>query len=260
MYRLNVNLKTLRFVDCDIRTEDVSALANTVRSLSNSLESLDLSRNHIDGTGLDILIRNGLDGHKRLKRLVLSHNPIGDDGTVHLSQFFSRSSSTSSLSSTTKIDSLWLVDCDVWSLGCNAFATGLQRFDTLKELVVDGEWENHIDAIVESLRTNVVLRQYIVISHAYVDYDCYHRRYWKNIEYYLALNRAHRRISIDQPNLSFKLWPAVLQKSCRGNTGIGIGSANNNNNNNNNNNHNADIWYHLLQRRPELVASESNLA
>jgi len=82
------NLRSLRLTDCDIRSDDVYELAETLRALSNTLESLDVSRNHIDGSGLEILLHNGLAGHQRLKRLVLSHNPIGDDGALHLSKFF----------------------------------------------------------------------------------------------------------------------------------------------------------------------------
>ena len=204
-----VNLKSLRLEDCDIRTEDVPELIKAFRSLSHTLELLDLSRNHIDGTGLNILIRDGLlddnagGGHKclgLLKRLVLSHNPIGDDGAVQLSKFLSSQSPSFPSSSTTaaaataatittttntsRIESLWLVDCDIWSPGCNALAKDLQRFDTLKELIVDnGEWDNHLtlEAIVESLRMNVILKHLSVISSSHhhdacrcrccVDYD-----------------------------------------------------------------------------------------
>jgi len=246
------NLQCLRLADCDIRSEDVYELAGTIRKLSHTLESLDLSRNHIDGTGLEILLKNGLAGHERLKRLVLSENPIGDDGAVHLSGFFSKQSRPTT---TTSIESLQLVDCDLWSPGCISLAKGLQDFDTLSELVIGGELEHHLEAVANSLKTNVVLKHLLVVSPICCNYDCDDfdtdeaKATMETIEYYLALNRAHRKISIDD-RLSFKLWPTILadettreKTKCGPHKGVGSKDFR------------ADVWYHLLQRRPELVAS-----
>lgn len=222
------NLKSLKLSDCDIRPEDASEVAETLASLAGTLESLDLSRNHMNGAGLKILIESSFSRQKRLRKLVLSHNPIGDDGAAHLAEFLS--------SDETRMESLLLIDCDLWSPGCGALAKSLRRFPTLRELVVSGEWDHHLKALADALRTNVTLKQLLVVSkHAYPDYNNPHR---KRIEYYLALNRAHRRISIDA-NLSFKLWPTILAKA-----------------NEKTPHSSADLWYHLLRRRPELVATE----
>jgi hypothetical protein len=237
------NLKSLRLMDCDIRTDDAHDLARALRNLSHTLESFDLSRNHLDGAGLEILLKNGLNGNTRLRRLVLSHNPVGDDGAIHLSRFLSRTSP-----SKTRIHSLWMVDCDVWSAGCHAMCERLKNFDTLSELVVCGEWENHFETVAESLRTNVVLKHLLVVSDfGYDDISVHpHQRYRDIIEYYLALNRAHRRISIEH-DVSFQLWPTVLaEKKATNSWDVPTCKA--------------DVWYHLLQRRPELVATADNLA
>ncbi|VEU44764.1 unnamed protein product [Pseudo-nitzschia multistriata] len=266
------NLRSLRLVNCDVRTEDAPGLAEAIASLSDTLKSLDLSRNDVDGSGLKTLLEEGLRGHGSLERLILSHNPIGDDGAIHLSRFFSRASnhSTARAAATatttdsneharTRISSLWLVDCDTWSAGCSALSEGLRDFDTLSELVVDGEWDNHLGAVLESLRTNVVLKQLWIVS---TDHPCCgddsgsddeapdHERILlrEQIDYYLALNRAHRRVSVE-PGLSFRLWPTVLAGPPGGGEGPPRGTpskaaaAN------------ANLWYHLLQRRPELVAA-----
>ena len=231
-----MHLRSLRLTDCDIRSEDVYELAETLRSLSHSLEFLDLSRNHIDGRGLEILLKDGLAGHESLTRLVLSHNPIGDDGAIHISEFFSSSSGSTM---TTRIESLQLIDCDLWSAGCHSLAKGIKNFDTLTELVVGGEWEHHLEEVANSLKINVVLKQLLVVSQVgEADYEAY-KSSMEGIEYYLALNRALRRISIDE-NLSFKIWPTVLGKK---------------KNRSSRKDFSADLWYHLLQRRPELVAS-----
>eukprot|EP00533_Pseudo-nitzschia_delicatissima_P005868 CAMPEP_0116079588 /NCGR_PEP_ID=MMETSP0327-20121206/1223_1 /TAXON_ID=44447 /ORGANISM="Pseudo-nitzschia delicatissima, Strain B596" /LENGTH=408 /DNA_ID=CAMNT_0003570225 /DNA_START=244 /DNA_END=1470 /DNA_ORIENTATION=+ len=222
------NLRSLKLSDCDIRSEDASELAEALASLAGTLETLDLSRNHINGAGLKTLIQKSLLRQKRLRKLILSHNPIGDDGAVHLSKFLS--------SSGTRIECLLLIDCDMWSSGCDALGRSLRDFDSLRELVVGGEWEYHLQAVADSLRTNVTLKQLLVVSQQhYTDNNNKHK---KRIEYYLALNRAHRRISIDE-NLSFKLWPTILEKA-------------------QDKNESADLWYHLLRRRPELVATEWN--
>ena len=241
------NLRSLRLVDCDIRSEDVKDLAETLRSLSPSLEYLDLSRNHIDGGGLEILLKNGMADHECLKRLVLSHNPIGDDGADHISKFFS---SESRPTMTTGIESLQLIDCDLWSPGCSSLAKGIQDFDTLTELVVGGEWEQHLETVAKSLKTNVVLKHLLVVSQVCQEpeFDAYQST-METIEYYLALNRAHRKISNDE-RLSFKLWPTILgeKKSDTARTRCSFRRGGSKD-------FRADIWFHLLRRRPELVAS-----
>jgi len=241
------NLRSLRLADCDIRSEDVYELAETLRSLSNSLEFLDLSRNHIDGSGLKILLKNGLADHECLKRLILSHNPIGDDGAVHISEFFSNGSRPTM---TTRIESLHLIDCDLWSPGCSSLANAIQDFDTLTELVVEGEWDHHLEAVAHSLKTNVVLKHLLIVSQVCQEsgFDSYESS-METIEYYLALNRAHRKISNDE-HLSFKLWPTILgvkkRDTAASRRGFQRGGRKD---------FPADIWYHLLRRRPELVAS-----
>mmetsp|Transcript_7386 Transcript_7386/g.15233 ORF Transcript_7386/g.15233 Transcript_7386/m.15233 type:complete len:496 (+) Transcript_7386:659-2146(+) len=295
------NLRSLSLTDCDIGSDedDVRDLAETVRSLSNTLASLDLSRNDIDGTGLSVLLKDGLDAHSSLKRLVLSHNPIGDDGAVHLSRFFSKVSvakhqkanaNAAAAAATTRIESLRLVECDLWSPGCIALSKGLGDFDTLTELIVGGEWEDHLGVVAESMKTNVCLEQLVVVSaHGWLD----HLRFEDNdggstssssnsssassaasnahesttktsrerIEYYLALNRAHRKISVidNERGLSFRFWPTALAKRATTGTrpnqntgerrGHGCGTPQQPSHGFND----ADIWYHLLQRRPELV-------
>lgn len=225
------NLRSLKLTDCDIRPEDAFEFAEALAGLS--LESLDLSQNHIDGGGLEILLKHGKAGKKNLKRLVLSHNPIGDNGAVYLSEFLSQPS--------IKIESLVLLDCDLWLPGCSSLARGLRNF-TLRELVVGGEWEHHLESIADSLRTNVSLKQLLIASQAFCEADQYLSSTIETIEFYLNLNRAHRRISVDE-NLSFKLWPTILGNNNNNETKVNYRTS-------------VDLWYHLLSRRPELVATD----
>lgn len=217
------NLKTLKLTDCGIFSEDVVDLANAIALLSDTLESLDLSKNHIDGRGLEILLQR-LAHHKKLERLVLLDNPLGDDGAVHLTNFLSRQPQDG-------LETLLLVDCDLWSAGCDTLANGLQDFSSLRQLVLGGEWEDHLEALAKSLRTNVVLTDLLVVSQPLSET-------MQEIQFYLGLNKGHRKISIDE-SLSFKLWPRILGHA-------------------RNPRCSADLWYHLLRRRPELVATEWN--
>ena len=317
-YKNCINLRSLRLSDCNIgcRTttddndndgndndndgddnDDVHELANTIQKLLSQygkLQSLNLCRNHIDGNGIKILLQSGLssyhDDHggssSSLKRLILSHNPIGDDGAIHLSRFFSSSTTscntntsnsststdlmTTKKTSNTRIESLSLIDCDIWSPGCYILSKELKHFNTLKELIVDGEWENHLDTIIESLSSTNVVLQYLSI-HSQSSYDdneeeeddANNNEYtiidqqWKQIEYYLALNRAKlRRLSTKQ-NLSFALWPTVLENTNKKKKKNGTTTTTRKNKDNSNTNLYADVWYDVIRRRPELMASVS---
>lgn len=297
------NLSSLKLADCDMQSEDIYELAGVVKDLSNTLESLDLSRNDIDGSGLEVLLKHGLAGHKSMKRLIISHNPIGDDGAIHLSRFLAkqqnqnnkhkqRSNNTNAKSNnpgvtTTNntcsmgIESLQLVDCDLWSPGCARLARTLKDVDTLSELVVGSEWEQHLETVANSLKTNVALKHlHIAFDDDDVDDDDEepqpHHDQNKNasssslsslsamerIEYYLALNRGHRKISIAE-NLSFKLWPMILaektltKSTTQTTSGTTAANTTTRQNFRHKNDFRVDVWYQLLRRRPELVMASN---
>jgi hypothetical protein len=288
------NLSSLKLADCAMQSEDIYELAKTVKSLSNTLESLDLSRNDIDGSGLEVLLKNGLAGHVSMKRLIISHNPIGDDGAIHLSRFLakqnqnnkqrSNKNNTNNPDATTTtttntdtcmgIESLQLVDCDLWSPGCARLARTLKDDDTLSELVVGSEWEQHLETVANSLKTNVALKHLHIAFDDDDDDDDEpqpHHDDDKNvsssslsslsamerIEYYLALNRGHRKISMAE-NLSFKLWPMILAEQTQTTTTRGKATTTTTRQSfRNKNDFRADVWYHLLRRRPELVMASN---
>lgn len=231
---------------------------------------LDLSRNNIDGNGihrfLGQLQQQKPPPHEQhpvlssssstavsfsstttissLQRLVLSHNPLGDDGVASIAQYLQQRSSSA-------LVALHLVDCDIWSPGYTTLLT-----TGLEELIVDNqeELELHpqlLDTLVQGLQTgaNVTLQQFVVLgrrssdsnsdnssssssSTGSSDYDSdlesesdsddihtRNRRHrgshrqrllqqqWKTIDYYLHLNRGKlRRLSMDE-TFSFTLWP-----------------------------------------------------
>lgn len=299
------NLRELRIIDCDIIQS--SSLADAVRSCEK-LELLDLSRNQIGATGVQVLIRDGLLHHENLKRLILSHNPIGDDGAAHLSRFLSRSSSGTVKKCASNIESVSIIDCDLWKPGYDSIAREIKHFLTIKELRIDDEFldddgdkantsasssknddsPHRLDMIVESLRTsNVVIKRIftptISLSSSSNRDRYYHRDIdgdeivvavdprWKQIEYYLELNRAKRRItsivartedgseyssesssSKKKKDIPFVLWPTVLQQPQLKQEEDKLQKFNGNSFNIATN---ADVWYHVLQRRPDLIAS-----
>jgi len=304
------NLRHLRLVDCSLQSNnDISELATeTIQKLlqnnnsgnSKQFESLDLSRNNIDGLGVDLLLRMGfqqqqqgntINNNNSFKRLVLSHNPVGDDGAIYISRFFS-SNYLNTKTTNTRIESLSLVDCDIWSEGCEAISKELKYFDTLQELyIIDGhddddggEWENHLPTILESIKsTNVVLQHFYSSNNSLLQqHHCDHQmndndngngnndtiidQQWKEIDYYLQLNRAKLRRLSKEPNVyPFALYPTVIAEDTTMKNGSKDCAATTGNSNNNNNTStttaanaattiNADVWFDLLQRRPELVS------
>ena len=297
------NLSSLKLADCDMQSEDIYELAKTVKSLSHTLESLDLSRNDIDGSGLEVLLKHGLAGHESMKRLIISHNPIGDDGAIHLSRFLAKQQNQNNRHkqrSNTKnsnnpdatnntcskgIESLQLVDCDLWSPGCARLARTLKDVDTLSELVVGSEWKQHLETVANSLKTNVALKHLHIAFDAFdddVDDDDDEPQphhdgetvsssslsslsAMERIEYYLALNRGHRQISIAE-SLSFKLWPMILAEptktskskpTTQATRGATAANTTTRQNFRNKNDFRADVWYQLLRRRPELVMASN---
>jgi hypothetical protein len=215
------NIRTLHLEECGIQTEQVPHLAQLLQSLPN-LISLNVCRNNIDGTGLGILVRQGLHYHPSLRKLTLSHNPLGDDGACHLSDLLSSPDSTS------KIEWLSLIDCDIWGPGCETLAQGLAGFGTLKELIVDGEWEEHFDTTIKSLKRNMILTRLWVPGAPVLQHN--NDPKWKQVDYYLHLNRCKRRLLLER-NLPLAQWPDVLVE----------GKAD------------ADLFFYLLRQRPELV-------
>merc|ERR1711865_720338 len=241
----------------------------TTTTNKKNLTMLDLSRNNIDGNGIHRLLvqlqQQKQPPHEQhpllsssstalssstttssLQRLVLSHNPLGNDGVDSIAQYLQQRIASA-------LVSLHLVDCDIWSPGyTNLLTTGLlrRRGSHLQELIVDNqeELELHpqlLDTLVQGLQTgaNVTLQQFVVLgrrssdgsssssnstgsSDYYSDFesdsDDIHTRnrqhrgshrqrllqqQWETIDYYLQLNRGKlRRLSMDE-TFSFTLWP-----------------------------------------------------
>lgn len=213
----NIHLEELYLEHCEIDSTYAKALSKLVKA-STSLKTLSLCSNNLDGDSIGVIAERGLNQNKILQRLILSYNPIGDVGAKHL---------TNLLVSNPTIQSLSIVDCEIWSQGCMSLAHGLADMKGLRILNADSEWENHIDIILSSIKSNFSLIQLWTDRTAMLmNID----PLWKQLGFYLRLNEAKRRLLVE-PNVSVTLLPRILAES----------------------NHDATILYHFLSHKPDLV-------
>jgi hypothetical protein len=227
--RSSTSLKRLCLVECGLDKDQVQDLAQLVAHLCN-LTELNLCGNDMDADCLDLLLRDGLSQRGSLIKLVLSSNPIGDEGAIRLSNYLSASHC--------KLESLSIVDCDVWMLGCRVLAERLEHFVSLKELMVDGEWEGHLEAISTSLKSNMVLTRFWMPQSPLLLHNG--NPYMAQINYYLVLNRGRRRALVEK-HLPLGMWPHILDWSTTRVT----------------NKDTTDCLYHLLRQRPDLMESST---
>eukprot|EP00980_Cylindrotheca_fusiformis_P014351 scaffold3827_cov179-Cylindrotheca_fusiformis.AAC.15 len=217
----NVNLEKLCLHQCGIDSscaEDMSVLL----AKNQFLRSLNLCSNDLNGSDIGIITELGLQHNHSLKSLTLSHNPVGDDGAQHLRDL---------LTTNPTLESLVLLDCDIWNPGCIRFLEGLPKMQGLKRLTVDSEWENHAELLLNVMQSNMSLIEFWSDRSAlWMVKDAQ----WKKIAFYLHLNQAKRRILIE-PSVSSSMWPHVLAQS----------------------NHNATILYHFLSHKPDLIPTHT---
>ena len=112
-----------------------------------------------------------------------------------------------------------------------SLASRLASMKGLKELFVDGDMEDFAHVVLQSLESNMSLH------HLWTDRTTYliHRdRTWRQVEFFLRLNRAKRRILVE-PSVPVSLWPIVLE---------GVSG-------------DPRLIYHLLRQKPELIATKN---
>jgi Leucine-rich repeat (LRR) protein len=219
------DIHVLHLEKCGLGTAQISHLAGLIRAQQN-LISLDISKNNLDGTSLCFLLERGIAQHPTLSKLMLSENPIGDKGAVALSKFLSSTDHSN-------LRSLSLLECEIWDRGCRAMARDMARFGNLKELFVDGNWGEHLESIAKSLRNNVVMTKLWMPQYFSGSNDCEdtQRKAWTQIQYYLRLNRANRKILLNV-SISSSTWVSTL---ARGNTDL-------------------DLIFYVLRSRPEVAS------
>ena len=214
----NTTLISLRLNRSGIGPKNASDLAGLLAT-NKHLKALSLCDNSLNGASIRIMAEEGLRHNDTLQTLFLSHNPIGDEGAIYLTDF---------LMENTVLQSLVLVDCEIWRQGCSYLAQGLAKMRGLRQLTVDGdELEDQVEYVLESVKMNMSLvnlltdRMHILIQT---------NDQWKEVAFYLRLNRAKRRVLIEK-HMPLSLLPRVLEESTQ----------------------DPDALFYLIQHMPQLV-------
>jgi len=193
----NAQLKTLHLDYCGIDDQHVPALSNLLSFSSTKLETLSLKMNDLDGECIGKLAKQGLPHNQALKTLNLSYNPIGDDGARHLSDL---------LVSNITLESLSMVECDIWDDGCAQFISKLPHIKGLKQLIVDSQWESHDTLLLEAMQQNYTLTQLWTQRSAWLMKQ---DPAWQQIGFLLRLNAAKRRILVER-DVPLSVLPKVF--------------------------------------------------
>lgn len=213
----NNHLRSLTLSGCRIGHGSSQEL-NRLLSKNSTIKAMDLSNNDIDETMISYLVNGSLKNNNILETLVLSRNPIGDEGAQSLVEL---------LTVNVTLKSLSLIDCEIWGRGCMALASGLSEMKALRSLYVDGDMEELGGVVLDSLQRNVTLRYLWTDRTALlVDGD----RTWRMVEHYLRLNRCKRR-ALTENSLPLSLYPRILEEV----------------------HGNPSLIYHFLRQKPELV-------
>lgn len=168
-------------------------------SINTSLQTLYLNSNEIDESMIGKWSISGLIKNRSLKKLMLSQNPVGDDGARHLSRM---------LKSNRTIETLSIVNCDIWSPGCHFLVSSLAQMRGLENLFIDSEIEEHTSTLIQSLQSNMTIKYICTDRSPYLTRE---DQEWGIVEFYLRLNRERRRV-LAEPFVVSSLWPQILER------------------------------------------------
>ena len=223
----NKTIQTLHLDDCGIHRDCAPAIARML-SMNEHLQELSLCVNEIDCGSIRAIVQKGLWFNSTLSSLSLCQNPIGDDGAIYLTDLLCQNSNK------TAVESLAIADCEIWSRGYRYLVHGIASMHGLRALMLDGmEMEEHAEELLQSLQTNMTLSQVILTQSSSMILLGRMNDTWKDIFWYLGLNRTGKRRLLVRNDVSSALWPHVLQNS---------------------KNH-PDYLYYMLRHMPQLVSS-----
>jgi hypothetical protein len=214
----NEHLESLYLDHCGIDDQHVPALSSMLASPSTCLKILSLKMNDLNGDCIRKLIKDGLQHNQALNSLILSFNPIGDDGVSALGDF---------LASNTSLRSLSMIECDIWEGGCRDFLSKLPKMLGLKQLIVDSEWESHDSLLLKAMAQNFSLNQLWTTHSSILTKN---DPQWQQIGFILRLNGAKRRILVES-GVPSSVWPLVLAES----------------------KHDPSSLFHLLTHQPNII-------
>ncbi|XP_016420242.1 NACHT, LRR and PYD domains-containing protein 3-like isoform X2 [Sinocyclocheilus rhinocerous] len=149
--------RSAQLSNCGVTAEGCAALASALRSNPSRLREIDLSKNKLQDSGLNLLSDGMKDPHCKLEKLMLSHCGVADEGSAALaSALKSNSSHLRELDLTwnnlqnagltllaaglkdphCKLEKLTISYCDITHEGCAALASALRS--NLRELDLTG--------------------------------------------------------------------------------------------------------------------------
>ena len=202
----NTTLETLILDDCDVEDEHYATSIANFLSQNNNLKELSLNENCLIGDSIRIIVQNGLIHNSSLRTLSLNDNPVGDDGAIYLTDMLRQSNNSS------KLQSLSIMNCEIWERGYQALAQGIATMETLQELMVEGpELEEHASELLVSMKQNMTLRN-LVMAHSIPYRLEQDDETWNQIFWYIQLNRI-KRLLLQKQNTPMGLWPKVLEYS-----------------------------------------------
>lgn len=217
-------LLSLTLENMGLGDKQMPAIAKLVER-NTCLQSLNLNENNFAENSIKVLAER-LIHNTNLRELSLALNPVGNNGALYLSQ---------ALQENATLQECDLEHAEIWSEGCLALAKGLSRMSGLKRLLLEGnEMELCGRELLESVKQNMVLTYLsgsAALSVSYDDYDAESAQLWKEVEYWLKLNRGNRRI-LTTPN-ALPLWPVVLGT-----------------------NKDPDVLYYILRHAPHVLARQ----
>jgi hypothetical protein len=193
----NRSLKVVRLERMSLGPENAASIASMLAS-NHTLVELSLRHNDLNGDALELAVE-GLETNQTLETLLLSHNPVGDDGAKYLCQ---------ALQVNKSLRKLCLIQSEIWDEGILAITQGLGRFHSLERLHLDGN--NKVDAsiMLASLEQNVRVH-HVLDTLPQLIQDDPQAHEWKKIDLLLRMNKAKRRVLIEQ-NVPAGVLPLIL--------------------------------------------------
>ena len=187
---MNQHIQSLQLDNMNLDYEHSTYIAHLV-AVNPVLKSLSLRKNNLKGDAIRTIV-DGLRQNTRpsaLQTLLLSDNPIGNDGVVPIIEYL--------LQDNCKLKSLCLMNCEIWYDGCQQLASGLAEFSSLREIYLDGnEIELCGQTLLNSVRRNTIIQE---ILHCMPQtrslqsgVQIIDETIWHDIDFYLRTNRANR--------------------------------------------------------------------
>lgn len=191
----NQSIISLSLENLNLDTSQIDRVATMLKTNSH-LEKVSLRRNVIDEKAAAVLFRDVSTFNQSLRSLLLSGNPLGDEGAQAITAF---------LKSNNSLETLCLVDCKIGKVGCRTIAEGLNDMKRIRQLYLDSNrMESSASYILGSLQTgNYSLTE---ISQCSLTPTCDRHSYddskqtaiWQKIEMHLRWNKFGRKILCEE--------------------------------------------------------------